>query len=216
MAFARDEANWVNENFITDDTEALAAAGEEATAGYVGEAIQRSKRFDAIRAELSPDVARKLYLLSTAQTIPAPADAKKRAELAALETSMTSAYGKGQYCPPPGSPLHDLAKRAAGEKGAAACLHLDELSRVLKKSRKPVELTEAWRGWHAIAAPMKDQYARYVALANEGAREIGFADVGAMWRAGYDMTPEAFEADIERLWREVKPLYDELPLHTPS
>ena len=96
---ARDEANWVNENFITDDTDALAAAGEEATAGYIAEAIQRSKRFDGIRAELPADVARKLYLLSMAQTIPAPHDAKKRAELAALETPMTSAYGKGTILP---------------------------------------------------------------------------------------------------------------------
>jgi peptidyl-dipeptidase A len=207
---ARDEANWVNENFITDDTEALAAAGEEATAGYIGAAIQRSKRFDAIRGQLPADVARKLYLLSMAQTIPAPADAKERAELAALETSMTSAYGKGQYCPPPGSPLHDLAKAAAGDAASPACLHLDDLSRVLKKSHKPAELAEAWRGWHGIFAPMKDKYARYVGLANEGAREVGFADVGAMWRAGYDMAPAAFEADIERLWLEVKPLYDEL------
>ncbi|HEY4012263.1 MAG TPA: M2 family metallopeptidase [Polyangiaceae bacterium] len=206
---ARDEANWVNENFITDDTEALAAAGEEATAGYVAEAIQRSKRFESIRAELPADVARKLYLLSTAQTIPAPHDAKERAELAALETWMISAYGKGQYCPPAGSPLRDLVK-GAGDRAGAACLHIDDLSRVLKKSRKPAELAEAWRGWHAIAAPMRGKFVRYVSLANEGAREIGFADVGAMWRAGYDMAPDVFEADIERLWREVKPLYDEL------
>jgi peptidyl-dipeptidase A len=211
---SRDEASWVNENFITDDTEALAAAGEEATAAYVGEAIKRSQRFEPIRAELAPDVSRKLYLLSTSQTIPAPADAKKRAELAGIEAWMTSAYGKGQYCPPPDSPLSDAARlgKAAGksEKGAGACLHLDELSRVLRTSHKPAELTEAWRGWHAIGAMLKDRYARYVDLANEGAREIGFADVGAMWRAGYDMPPDAFEADVERLWAEVKPLYDQL------
>ncbi len=208
---ARDEASWVNETFITDDTEALASAGEEATAGYVGAAIQRSKRFDAIRGELPADVSRKLYLLSTAQTIPAPSDAKKRAELAAIETSMTSAYGKGQYCPPPGSPLEAFARpHGPADKSTGGCLHLDELSRVLKTSHKAAELTEAWRGWHAIAAPLKAKYARYVELANEGAREVGFADVGAMWRSGYDMPPDDFEADVERLWAEVKPLYDAL------
>jgi peptidyl-dipeptidase A len=197
---SRDEANWVNENFITDDTEALAAAGEEATAAYVGEAIKRSRRYENAVERLPVDVARKVYLLSLAQTIPAPADAKRRAELAGIETWMTSAYGKGQYCPPAGSPL-----RALG-----ACLHLDELSRVLRTSRKPADLLEAWRGWHAIATPLKDKYARYVELANEGAREIGFADVGVLWKAGYDMSPGAFEADVERLWSEVKPLYEAL------
>ncbi len=202
---ARDEASWVNETFITDDTEALAAAGEEATAAYVGEAIKRSRRYRAIESQLPADVARKLYLLSLAQTIPAPDNAKKRAELAGIEAFMTSAYGKGQYCPPKGSPLLESLKKKPG-----ACLHLDELSRVLRTSRKPEELAEAWSGWHSVAAPWKGKYVRYVELANEGAREIGFSDVGALWRAGYDEAPDAFEADVERLWGEVKPLYDEL------
>jgi peptidyl-dipeptidase A len=208
---ARDRANWVNENFITDDTEALAAAGEEATAAYVGDAIVRSKRFDPLRPELAQDVARKLYLLSLAQTIPSPSDPRERAELAGLEAWMTGAYGKGQYCPPPGSPLFKYALKAqARAKSAAPCLHLEDLSRVLAKSRDFTELVEAWRGWHATAAPMKDRYARYVELANQGAREIGFDDVGALWRAGYDMPPADFESDIERLWSDVKPLYDDL------
>jgi peptidyl-dipeptidase A len=214
---ARDEANWVNENFITDDSEALAAAGEEATAAYVGDAIKRSRRYRPIQDQLPVDVARKLYLLSIAQTVPAPSDSKKRAELAGIETSMTSSYGKGQYCPSPGSPL--LEGKKADSRPASAqstgdqpgvCLHLDELSRVLRTSRKPDTLLESWRGWHSVATPLKDRYVRYVELANEGAREVGFADVGALWRAGYDMPPAAFETDIERLWSEVKPLYDEL------
>ncbi len=124
---------------------------------------------------------------------------------------MTGSYGKGQYCPAPGSPLFKYAVKAqAKSKGAAPCLHLEDLSRVLAKSRDFAELVEAWRGWHATAAPMKEKYARYVELANEGAKEIGFDDVGALWRAGYDMPPADFEADIERLWSDVKPLYDEL------
>jgi peptidyl-dipeptidase A len=212
----RDEANWVNTNFITDDTEALAAAGEESTAAYAGEQIKRSRRYAGLDGQLPADVARKLYLLSLAQTIPAPADAQERAELAGIETRMTSAYGQGQYCPPRGSALLRYAQSethapAAPAPGStAACLHLDELSRVLRTSRKPAELLEAWRGWHAIAAPLKGKYVRYVELANRGAKELGFADVGALWRAGYDMSPGAFEADVERLWSEVKPLYDAL------
>jgi len=173
------------------------------------DAIVRSRRFDPIRAELPPDVARKLYLLSIAQTVPAPSDAGRRAELAGIESWMTSAYGKGQYCPPDGSALLAYLPTEKGKR-TAPCLHLGELSAVLAKSRKLDELVEAWRGWQSIAAPMRTKYARYVQLANEGARDIGFADVGALWRSGYDMSPAAFEADLERLWGEVKPLYDEL------
>lgn len=215
---ARDRASWISENFITDDTEAMAAAGEEETAAYVDEAIKRSKRYAPLASGLSPDVARKLYLLSLAQTIPAPSDGASRGELARIETWMTSTYGKGLYCPPPGSPLLNLAQESARgtPSSAPSCLHLDALSRVLAKSRNPGELVEAWRGWHAVGAPMAGPYAHYVELANKGAREIGFADVGALWRAGYDMSPADFEADLERLWANVEPLYRQLHCYVRS
>jgi len=197
----RDRAAWINQNFITDDTEALAAEAEEATAEYVRQAIERSNRFAGM--DLPEDVARKLHLLKLAQIVPAPSDAAKRGELARLQTWMTGAYGKGKYCPPSSSPLAKHAKEGG-------CLTLDDLSKVLRSSRDYDELKEAWIGWHAIGAEMKDAYARYIELGNEGAREIGFDDMGALWRSGYDMAPDAFEADVERLWQQVKPLYDQL------
>ena len=76
-----------------------------------------------------------------------------------------------------------------------------------RSSRDPKELLHAWDGWHAIAPPMRKRYSRMVALANEGAREVGFEDVGAMWRSNYDMPPEAFSAELDRLWQQVRPLY---------
>jgi peptidyl-dipeptidase A len=203
---ARDRANWVNENFITDDTEALASAAEEATAAYVRDAIVRARgrRFEDLGPSLPADVARKLYLLSVSQTVPAPGDPAKAAELAGIELWMTSAYGKGQYCPQPTSPLLHYAKKPA------KCLRLGELSHVLAESRDLGELREAWTGWHAVASPMKERFARYVELADAGAREIGFADVGDLWRAGYDMSSGDFDAEVERLWGEVQPLYSAL------
>ncbi len=203
---ARDRAGWVNQNFITDDTEALSASGEEATAGYVTEAIQKARRFDGVKG-IDPDVARQLLLLKLAQVVPAPSNAEERRELAELQSAMTAIYGKGQYCPSAQSPLAD-------KKDPKKCLKLDDLSRVLKKSRSYDELLEAWKGWHAIAPVMKDKYARYAELGNKGSKEIGFGDMGALWRSGYDMTPQDFEADIERLWQDVKPLYDDLHCYT--
>ncbi len=190
---ARDRAGWVNENFLTDDTDALAADGEAATAAYMAKAIPASRRFAGLR--LPPDLARMFYLLSISQTIPAPDDPAKRDELAGIESWLQSSYGKGKYCP----------KRLAGK-----CLDLDELSDILSKSRNWDALSDAWVGWHEIAKPMRAKYARYVTLANEGARELGFPDVGALWRSGYDMSPTAFEADEERLWGQVRPLYEAL------
>ena len=61
---------------------------------------------------------------------------------------------------------------------------------------------------------MREPYTQFAELANEGARELGFKDLGVMWRAGYDMSPEEFDALAEKLWQQVKPLYDELHCHT--
>jgi peptidyl-dipeptidase A len=206
---ARDRAAWVNQNFITDDTEALASSAEEHTAGYVTEAIHKARRFDGVKG-IEPDVARQLLLLKLAQVIPAPSNAEERRELADIQSKMTAIYGKGEYCPQAGSSLLKYLKPEGGKGEAKKCLKLDDLSRVIKKSRNEPELLEAWKGWHAVAPVMKDKYARYAELGNKGAKEIGFADMGALWRSGYDMTPEQFEADIERLWQDVKPLYDDL------
>ena len=79
--------------------------------------------------------------------------------------------------------------------------------------RTPEELKEMWASWHDnVGAPMREDYTRMSAIANEGAKELGFADLGAMWRSGYDMPPEQFAAETERMWQEVKPLY--IALHT--
>jgi peptidyl-dipeptidase A len=122
---------------------------------------------------------------------------------------MDSAYGKGKYCP-------DVTKTKLkaylkGKDGKAKdCLSLGDLSNVLKSSHNYDELTEAWTGWHSTSPAIREKFGRYVELGNKGSKEIGFNDLGALWRSGYDMPPEAFEADIERLWQQVKPLYDEL------
>ena len=206
---ARDRAGWANQNFITDDTEALAAAGEEATAAYITEAVAKAKRFDGVK--LDPVLQRQLQLLKLTQVVPAPSNADERGELAKLQSEMTATYGKGEYCPPAGSPLAKTPKTAGAKP---ACLKLDDLSRIMRSSHNENELLEAWKGWHAIAPVMKEKYARYAELGNKGAKEVGFADMGALWRSGYDMSPQDFEADIERLWGEVKPLYDDLHCYT--
>ncbi len=190
---ARDQAGWIQQNFITDDTDAVSARAEEATAEYITRAIKDAERFRGL--QLAAPLQRKFELLRLAQGVPAPSDAKERGELAEVEVWMSGTYGKGKYCPP---------------KLKGKCLTLGDLDKTMSTSRNYDELLEAWNGWHKISPPMREKYTRYVDLGNKGAREIGFADMGALWRSGYDMPPEAFEADLERLWQQVKPLYDEL------
>jgi peptidyl-dipeptidase A len=162
-----ERMSWVLANFITEDTEQLAA--------------KASEQFTAAQVEI---------------VIPAPRDAAKTAEQAEIGTKMNGLYGKGNYCP------------ADGE-----CLVLGELEEIMAHSRDPEKLLEVWEGWRRISPPMKDLYARQVELANEGAVELGFDDLGTMWRSGYDMDPADFPGELDRLWAQVQPLYEALHCH---
>jgi peptidyl-dipeptidase A len=186
-------AGWVQENFITDDTEAIAADANEQGTAAVTELVEQAKRFDGLA--LPPALARKFLLLKLGLTAPAPKDPKLRREMIEIGTSLDGDYGKGKYCRKPDD-----------------CLDITAIERIMSSSRDPKELQDVWLGWHKVGAPMRQRYARFIELSNQGAREMGFKDVGALWRAGYDMTPEEFSAELERLWQQVRPLY--LSLHT--
>ncbi len=186
---------WVLANFITEDTEQLAAkASEQFTAAQV-EIAANAARFTGLE-DLDYDTGRKLNILRSGIVIPAPRDAAKTAEQAEIGAKMNGLYGKGRYC------------RTEGE-----CMALGELEEIMAHSRDPGELLEAWEGWRTISPPMRNLYARQVELANEGAVELGFDDLGTMWRSAYDMDPADFPGELDRLWGQVQPLYDALHCH---
>jgi peptidyl-dipeptidase A len=187
-------ADWVKNTYITDDTEAIAAQAAEKVMLYTARAIKEARKFDGVKVD--DDTARTLLLLKLSADLPAPDDPKKTAELADLAAKMTSMYGKGKAC-----------RKVAGKE---ECRDLEVLSKLMSTSRNYDELLEAWNGWHSISPAMKPLYQRYVDLANQGAKDLGFADFGTLWRMRYDMEPAAFEADMDRLWGQVKPLYDDL------
>jgi peptidyl-dipeptidase A len=193
LSIKGNQATWVQSNFITEDTEALAAdAIDEATAATT-ELAEQAKRFDGLN--MPPDLARKFMLLRLLLTAPAPKDPALRREMTQIGTSLEGDYGRGKYCRKPDD-----------------CLDITAIEKIMSESRDPKELQDLWVGWHAIAPPMRQRYMRFVELSNQGAREMGFKDTGAMWRSNYDMPPDAFSADVERLWQQVRPLY--LSLHT--
>ena len=211
---ASERTSWVAANFITDDTEVISATADEASMEYLSRIIPQSTRYLAVKAP--PLVHRQLERLRFSSSLAAPADEKLRAELARLSASMQGDYGKKKYCPtkPQGQFAKMLAKASVGQPKPETCLSLDQLGNILEQSRDEGELREAWLGWHATAAPMRPKYERYTELGNKGAREIGFKDMGDMWRSRYDMAPDDFEKETERLWQQVKPLYDELHCYT--
>lgn len=190
-------ADWVKSTFITDDTESLAAEANDNLIAATTELAEQARRYENV--DLSPESKRKLKLLKLSLTLPAPKDPKERTELTKIAASMEGEYGKGKYCPD-------------GENGK--CLSLPDLEQIMGNSRDPEELKKAWVGWHQISIPMRKEYIRFVELSNKGASEMGFKDTGAMWRSKYDMEPDAFAAEMERLWQQVKPLYDSLYTYT--
>jgi peptidyl-dipeptidase A len=185
-------ADWVKSTYITDDTEALAAQADERAIALQVELVKQAQRFSGLK--MPPELARKFHILQVSLTMATPADPALSGELTRIVASMEGTYGKGKYCK------------------SGKCLDLDQLSNVLSNSRNRAELMDAWTGWHAIAPPMRPQYKRFVELSNQGAKELGFADTGALWRARYDMPPDEFAAELDRLWLQVRPLY--LSLHT--
>lgn len=197
LSIKSGQADWVKSTFITDDTEALAAEANKDLIAATTELAEQSRRFDGL--ELSADTKRKLKLLKLSLTLPAPKDPRERDELTKIAASMEGDYGKGKYCPD-------------GEQGK--CLSLSDLEQIMTNSRDPEELKKAWLGWHQISVPYRKDYIRFVELSNKGAKEMGFKDTGAMWRSKYDMEPDAFAAEMERLWQQVKPLYDSLYTYT--
>ncbi len=191
--FAREAevADWVNLTYINDDTAFLASRAKQRFTAWHSATIKQALRYEG--AEMSPVTRRSLDLLKFSTIMVAPDDDAKRREQSEILTELSGLYGAGEYC------------RADND-----CLNLPELEDIIAQSRDYDDLLEAWQGWRTISPPMRDKYQRYVALANEGAREFRFADLGDMWRAQYDMSSAEFAAETARLWEQVKPLYEAL------
>jgi peptidyl-dipeptidase A len=189
LSIEAQRAAWVYETYINEDTEALTS---KADARVTLATVKLVKRSAGIPTEgLSHETARKLRLLRLSLPLLSPSDPRESEELARLVASMRGRYGKGKVRRP----------------GATEELDLTGVSRRLAGSRDPQELEELWVGWHAVGRPMRPEFERYVELSNRGAREVGFRDTGAMWRSKYDLSPEAFDGETERLWGRVRPLY---------
>jgi peptidyl-dipeptidase A len=186
-------ADWIKSTYITDDTEAIDAKVDERAINAQVDYAKQAARFDGL--SLDPPTARKLMLLKNSLTLATPKDPKESEELTRITAGLEGTYGKGKYCP----------------SGPNSCQDIEALTKVMAESRDPKQLLDAWTGWHAISRPMRQDFARYVELANKGAKELGFQDNGAMWRAKYDMPPDEFAKELDRLWEQVRPLY--LSLH---
>ncbi|MGH8496371.1 MAG: M2 family metallopeptidase [Gammaproteobacteria bacterium] len=187
-------AEWVRATYITKDTAVIAAAASERSLEFFTRAVQEAAKFGGM--EMSPDAERQIMLLKLGTSAPAPDDPAKRAELARITTEMEGIYGAGEYCPD-------------GSEGED-CFDLPEMVEIMADSRDYDQLVDLWTGWRTVSPQMREPYARFVELTNEGARELGFENLGEYWKSKYEMSADEFEQETERLWDQVEPLYDEL------
>lgn len=187
------QAQWLQATYINQDSEAVAARANQRLLDAAVKYAKEAAKYNG--AAVPEDVARKLKLLKVSMTLPAPSNAKDSEEVTRLAVSLESTYGRGKYCPG-GDPTK--------------CMTIDDITRIMNTSRDPKQLLDVWKGWHTISRPMRKDYVRLVELSNKGAKELGYADTGALWRSKYDMDPDAFAKELDRLWEQVKPLYVQL------
>ncbi|PJK10486.1 peptidase M20 [Lysobacteraceae bacterium NML95-0200] len=185
---------WLASTYIGEDTQMLAAKSNEHWLTRLNQWIEAAKQYEG--KPMSAESARTIALLKLSATMPPPKDPAALSELTQIATRLEGAYGAGSYC--------------QGEGEAKTCRQLGELEEVLRGSRDYTAQLDAWQGWHGVAAPMRKDYQRFVELANQGANDLGFTNVGELWRSGYDMKPAEIAAETDRLWAQVKPLYEEL------
>jgi peptidyl-dipeptidase A len=184
--------SWVQETYVMYDTNnLLAKVNEEGAKLQVNLALEAAK-YDAVPG-LSAETKRKLIMLRSTITLPAPTSEGGAEQLAKLAVGLGAAYAEGK------GTLR--GKEVAGS----------DLEAEMGTNRNPDELKEMWTSWHDnVGAPMREDYVKLAGVANAGAKELGYPDVGALWRSNYDMSPTEFAALTDKLWLEVKPLYDEL------
>jgi peptidyl-dipeptidase A len=185
-----NRSSWVRATNITEDTQWLEAKATSEQNELATRYAMQAAKYNGVAVD--PVTARKLKLLKLYLVSPAPDRPGAAAELATLTTRMDSTYSSGKF------------------QHGGKTLTLNDAEDILADSRDPAELKAVWEGWHSIAKPIKPDYVKFAALSNEGARGLGFKDTGALWRSNYDMDPDAFAAETDRLWKQVEPFYKNL------
>ena len=187
-------ASWISSNFITYDSQkVIADYGTKSTL----KSLERSREaasFDGL--DTSKENQRMLNILKSSFVMPPPLDEELAFELSEITTSLEAMYGSGEYC-------------FDGEE----CYDLEAFESIIDNSRDPKELLRAWEGWHEIGKPMKPMYMRMVDIGNQGSVDLGYEGLSDLWFSKYDMPAEDFLDDTDRVWSEVKPLYDALHCH---
>ena len=195
MSLASGATEWLWATHISHDTGILVELSRQKEAQWHGKTIAESLAFQD--EAMLPATRRALDLLKLQTENPAPSTPEKQVELSKLAIDIEGMYGAGEYCPEDGS----------------VCLAGADLEELIGETRDYDKALDYWLGWRKVSVPMRDPFTRMVELTNEGARSLGYANLGKLWQSDYDMPAADFRAETERLWSQVEPLYKELHCH---
>lgn len=190
-------ASWLAANFINIDSQAVEALAVERYTNLSVEFANQAARYNGQKVDAI--AARKLALLKLDLVLPAPSDPALSKELAQIGSRLQGMYGEGKYCSDANDP--------------SSCRTLGDMTETMASSRDAEELKEIWQGWRTISPPMRELYQRQVEITNQGAKQLGYDDLGIMWRSKYDMPADEFAADAQKQWQTIKPFYDALHCH---
>jgi len=187
-------ASWISSNFITYDSQKVIA---DYGTRYTLKSLERSREASAFDdVSTSAENRRMLNILKSSFVMPPPLNKELASELSSITTSLEAMYGSGEHCYEDGS-----------------CYDLEDFESIIDNSRDPEELLKAWHGWHEISKPMKSMYMRMVDIGNQGSKDLGYQGLSDLWFSKYDMPADEFLNETDRVWEEVKPLYDALHCH---
>lgn len=190
-------ASWISSNFITYDSQKVIA---DYSKRYTLKALETSRSASNFNDLVTTSSNRRqLELLKSSFVMPPPFDDKLAGELSEISTKLEAMYGSGKHCYDDGT-----------------CLDLEAFENIIDSSRNSSELLKAWTGWHEIGKPMKPMYLRMVDIGNQGSKDLGFDGLSDLWFSKYDMPAETFLNETDRVWEEVKPLYEALHCHVRS
>ena len=190
-------ASWISSNFITYDSQKVIA---DYSKRYTLKALETSRNASNFNDLVTTSSNRRqLELLKSSFVMPPPFDDKLAGELSEISTKLEAMYGSGKHCYDDGT-----------------CLDLEAFENIIDSSRNSSELLKAWTGWHEIGKPMKPMYLRMVDIGNQGSKDLGFDGLSDLWFSKYDMPAETFLNETDRVWEEVKPLYEALHCHVRS
>jgi len=187
-------AYWIGSNFITYDSQKVVADYGKRYQLLALERARQASAFDGV--EVSAENRRKLNLIKSSFVMPSPLDDELAGEISAISAELDAMYGSGQHC-------------FADDD----CYDLEAFENIIDNSRDPAELLKAWEGWRNIGKPMKEMYLRMVEIGNQGANDLGYDGLTDLWFSQYDMPADEFLDETDRVWEELKPLYDALHCH---